>query len=162
MWSIADRRRWWRRASLLLPALVLGGCASAGIGSVKCRSAPAATSAAAVYRAAPGSTMEALVPGANALLLSPALGDRVAVHDVRLESSATGFARVRVDLASCSAAPQVLRLRTQFLDAAGRRSEPVTVWRDVLVGPGSLADYDEFATQPASVAFRVEIDSVGR
>jgi hypothetical protein len=149
------------RALLAASLLVLAGCqAGPPASALVCRPVDASSAPARVFRGAPGTPVEASVPGMNSILLSPAVGERLAVHRIELGKSATGLAVVSLDLANCTARPLVVRMRTQFLDGEGRRSEPLSVWREVVVGAGSLASVDELALQRASIGFRVEIDLV--
>lgn len=147
--------------TLVVPLLCLAaaGCQSPAPSTVTCRAAPAST-IDLVYQAAANSPTAASVPGRNSVLLAPSVGDRVAIYEASLGKTEVGNARLSLSFANCASAALLIRVRTQFLDAQGARSEPMTVWREVMIGAKSVAQYDEPAVARTSVGYRVEIDRI--
>jgi hypothetical protein len=130
----------------------------AGPAEIICRKAEDLAGGIRTFSAVPGTVLEASVPGLNSILLSPAAADRVSVQRAELGTSPMGLAKVSLAVSNCTSSPMLLRVRTQFMDGSGRRTEPISVWREMTVGAGSVAEVDELATQPESRGFRVEID----
>lgn len=154
MWSTAERAA----ASLL--ALLLAGCQSAPPDTaVVCRPARSQPQVGNVYVSAGGTTVVSHRPGADSVLMSPMLGDRLSVRSIEAAKSATGMTTVLSEFANCTDAAMLVRVRTQFLDAQGRPSEPVSIWRDVSIGLRSVAFYEEKALSPASRHFLLEVDT---
>lgn len=81
-------------------------------------------------------------------------------RSIELGTSATGLATVQSELANCTDSAMLVRLRTRFLDAQGRPSEPVSIWRDVSIGLRSVAFYEEKALSLGSKHFLLEVDGV--
>ncbi len=163
MWSIADRRpARAASAAVLLPLLVAAGlsaCQSAAPpASVSCRPARAQTQVGSAFIAATGTAVAASRPGVDSVLVSPLLGERLSIRSVEIGTSPTGLATLQSELANCTDSAMWVRLRTRFLDAQGRPSEPVSIWRDVQIGLRSVAFYEEKALSPNSRHFLLEVD----
>jgi hypothetical protein len=145
------------RLSCVMTGILMAAC-QAGPGELICRKVELAGAGIRKFTAVPGTSLEASVPGLNSILVSPAAADRVSVQRAELGTSPTGLARVSLAVSNCTSSPMLLRVRTQFMDESGRRTEPISIWRELVVGPGSVIEVDELAMQPASRGFRVEID----
>jgi hypothetical protein len=159
MWSTVDRRL-MRSAGALLAVLVVAGCQSAPNTSVDCRPARGQPQVGSVFISAGGTAVEARRPGVDSVLMSPLMGERLSIRTIELGKSATGLATLQSELANCTDGALLVRLRTQFLDAQGRPSEPVSIWRDMPIGLRSVAFYEEKASSPASRHFLLEVDAV--
>lgn len=128
--------------------------------SVECRSVQVAQGSSGPLLAAVNSPQAARVPGANSVLIVPSLGSSIAVSQAELTRTAVGNPAVRLELANCSSETVRLRLRTQFMDADARPTEPISAWKEVVVLARSAAGYDEIGTQRPGTHFRVELDRI--
>lgn len=155
MWSTADVAL---RVALPLTLLV-SGCVTtqpAPSSAWECRPSGVAGQVRVVTVAA-GTPGQA---GGGSIVLGPEVGGVLEVRRAAQGRSAVGLPKLGLGLVNCGERPLVLRLRTQFLDAAGGPSEPVSAWRELIVGARSGVDVDELSTRAASIGFRAEIDRV--
>ena len=147
-------------AVVLAVAALMLGCASSPVATVQCRAAKLPDKVVLQYGSAAGSELAAFVPGKNSVLMIPPVQGMVSVTQAGIEATGAGTAVVRLQLANCAAQPVWVRVRTQFLDQDGVRSEAASAWSEIHIVAGSVAEYEEKSLKKAAAAFRVEVEFI--
>jgi hypothetical protein len=91
------------------------------------------------------------VPLNAVLYADDSMSRQVAVQSVLSARTDTQTVLVSARLVNCSAAPLVLRARTNFMNAGGASEEPVSAWRLIHLPSRATTVYEE-----KSVSTRVE------
>jgi hypothetical protein len=147
--------------SLVLVACGMAGCAATETRTVECRvpGAKPLRPGAALVGQSYGMEMTP-IPLDAVQFTDASLWERIAVQHLSAARSATDTVKVSARLVNCTDAPQVIGMRTSFMDEAQVPSEATSAWQTVHLSPRSTATYSEMSTSTKVRHYLLEVRQV--